>query len=173
MKPILGVLAIGVLAGAGCATNPVPVEGPYADVSRLEGEWAGVYSSPESGRHGDIFFRLEPGRDTAMGRVVMIPHHDHEAMPIADEPFDPETEARMLAQGLEIQFVRVSGNRVEGELAPYSDPECGCRLRTTFTGVITGDEIEGTFASYHIEMGITQGGWWNVRRKTERSAGPP
>jgi len=39
----------------------------------LTGEWAGDYSSVESGRSGSISFTLRAAGDSAFGDVVMIP----------------------------------------------------------------------------------------------------
>jgi hypothetical protein len=65
---------------------------------------------------------------------------------------------------LTIRFVRSEGSLVHGQLAEYNDPVCGCLLKTTFTGRISGDEIEGTFTTLHIETGVRHGGRWEVRR---------
>src|SRR6058998_11524 len=63
------------LALAACAASqsPVPVIGPAGDVAALAGEWAGEYSSVESGRSGSISFTLRAAGDSAVGDVIMIP----------------------------------------------------------------------------------------------------
>ena len=62
----LVVAALAVL-GSGCASvqSPVPVAGEQSDIASLAGEWAGEYSSAETGRGGSIVFKLSAARDTA------------------------------------------------------------------------------------------------------------
>src|SRR5438552_2534469 len=63
------------LALSACAASrsPVPLVGTSTDVGALTGEWAGEYSSSESGRSGSISFTLRAAGDSAFGDVVMIP----------------------------------------------------------------------------------------------------
>src|ERR1700741_5039513 len=61
------------LSACGAARSPVPLVGASSDVSALTGEWAGDYSSAESGRSGSISFTLRAAGDSAFGDVVMIP----------------------------------------------------------------------------------------------------
>ena len=61
------------LSACGAARSPVPLVGASSDVSALTGEWAGDYSSAESGRSGSISFTLRAATDSAFGDVVMIP----------------------------------------------------------------------------------------------------
>src|SRR3954471_8486428 len=67
--PVIGL----VLTACGASRSPVPLTGSTADVSALTGEWAGDYSSSESGRSGSISFTLRSAGDTAFGDVVMVP----------------------------------------------------------------------------------------------------
>ncbi len=130
----------------------------------MAGSWTGAYASHESGRHGDIGFSLTEGADTAFGFVVMVPHSNHDVMPIEQEPYDPDLDERATARGIRIAFVRVAGDRVIGELERYRDPECGCELLTVFEGVVRGAAIDGTFRSRHQECGrVTVGEWWVER----------
>lgn len=152
----VAIVSAGLLAAA-CAYQPraVPVAGAPASVAALEGEWVGEYWSLDTGRSGSILFRLEAGRDTAMGDVLMLPSE----LPHAHTGEHPRSEY------VPINFVYVEGTRVRGLLDPYRDPECGCRLETQFEGTLEGDRITGTFTSRHIEGGRVQRGEWRVTRR--------
>jgi hypothetical protein len=80
-----------------------------------------------------------------------------------DPAVDPSRvpPSRLLA----ITFVRVEDGFVQGRLEPYRDPECGCRLDTTFVGTRSGDVIEGTFTSLHMDTGVVRRGVWRVVRR--------
>jgi hypothetical protein len=67
-------------------------------------------------------------------------------------------------EALSIRFVRAAADRVVGELNPYLDPNCGCRLKTTFEGVLENNAIVGTFTSLHLTSGEIQKGAWRVVR---------
>ena len=159
-----------VAAVLGSACTPVimktPVSGSGASVSRLVGDWQGDYSSMQSGRQGLITFHLKAGTDTAQGEVMMQSSAgaDPSAPNVAAVPWEAMRAAN---QVLAIRFVFVSANEVSGVLDPYRDPDCGCTLRTTFRGTISGDVIEGTF---HTEGdGVTHlpaDGRWRVKRYT-------
>lgn len=160
------LLSAAVLIGAhACAPNPVPVIGASTDVATLTGEWVGEYSSGESGREGNIVFKLEAGADTAHGDVMMIPlYPDRPYSPPINE-YDPTRVEELRGFLLTISWVAVENNRIEGTLSPYKDPECGCQLETVFTGTIDGDEITGTYRSLHIGSAVVQSGYWSVHRK--------
>src|SRR4029077_19697726 len=66
-RTFLTVLLLPALAACGASRSPVPVVGAATDVSSLTGEWAGEYSSVESGRSGSITFTLRSAGDTAFG----------------------------------------------------------------------------------------------------------
>lgn len=53
-------------------------------------------------------------------------------------------------------------------LAPYNDPECGCRVITTFSGRFAdANTIEGTYDTRGTSFGHTpSGGKWKVTRQT-------
>lgn len=153
------ILAGGMLALVvnGCAPRAeVPVMGSPEDRATLTGVWAGEYSSIDTGRSGDIFFRFEEGADSALGDVLMIP---------ADQPeHEHAGGGHPASEFIDLLDVRVAGTRVAGHLAPYRDPRCGCRVRTEFEGTRNGDRIEGTFRSVHLEGGsVHQGRWWVER----------
>ncbi|HEX9611740.1 MAG TPA: hypothetical protein VF978_07605 [Gemmatimonadales bacterium] len=156
------VTATAVLAACSGRQAPVPLVGTAGDVQALVGEWAGEYSSNETGRSGSISFTLAAQGDTAHGDVVMIPSGwNRPLQPYRDEarPMD-----RPLPEVLTISFVRVSGDEVSGELAPYRDPECGCALHTRFVGQLRGDVIEGTYLTRHGELPQDLRGRWSAKR---------
>src|SRR6188472_2466129 len=70
---------LGVLAFAGCASVPEPVElgGKEADLRPLVGTWSGTYSYLGNGRRGSIriTLRVDPAADAtiAFGDVLMVP----------------------------------------------------------------------------------------------------
>jgi hypothetical protein len=156
-----------VLASMACALNPppVPIVGSTKEVGTLVGEWVGEYQSVETGRSGSIWFKLEAGRDTASGDVVMVP-----AGATALRNMPPVAETTVPArrsQSLTIRFVRVSGDLVMGTIDLYPSPDCECVLLTRFEGEHRGDRIAGSFTTQHSghEMAPQKGTWW-VKRKT-------
>lgn len=159
----------GTLVTAGCqgVQPPVPVVG---DVMLLAGQWDGEYGGRESGRHGSIMFTLAAGADTAHGDVLMIPREWE--FPAATRTGDPDAPGQppgKAPQPVKIAFVRAENRMVEGRLAPYRDPDCGCMLTTTFTGrLVSPNQFEGTFVSLHAEMGRETRGWWRATRRTPK-----
>ncbi|MBI4408277.1 MAG: hypothetical protein HY561_01135 [Gemmatimonadetes bacterium] len=156
----------GLLALAACGPvtwNPVPVSGPAADLAALVGEWSGDYvTDSATGRTGQIWFRLEAGRDSAYGDVVMIPGTNRWG-PTAPPPAQELPIGPGAPQVLTIRFVRSAGGTVTGRLDPYTDPFCDCTVRTSFTGRIEGDVVQGSF-TIREERGATRGGRWSARR---------
>lgn len=150
------------LAACGGTSPPIPVHG---DVSKLQGQWVGEYSSSESGRSGSIVFTLQAGSDTATGDVVMVPA-EMNARPFGFEQNPGMRPPGYQPQALSIRFVQISGSQLIGELDPYRDPACGCQLSTTFTGKLDGNVLEGTYLSYHKEMRETTQGRWRATRTT-------
>ena len=157
------------LALAGCAANPspVPVVAPADAIAALAGEWTGEYSSAATGRSGSILFTLTAGRDTAFGDVVMVPAGSDRALPQEKTGAgSPSVVTRAKPQPLAIRFVRLAGDSVSGMLAPYTAPECGCVLTTTFTGRVGRDRIDGTFTSSgEAHAAEPQVGRWTVTRR--------
>jgi hypothetical protein len=74
-------------------------------------------------------------------------------------------------QLLTIRFVRAKGRQISGTLDRYWDPDCNCEMKTSFTGEINGDRIEGTFTSISGRPGVGRStGWWEVTRKSRPRA---
>ncbi len=161
----LGAAVFAALVAA-CASQPgpVPVVADATDLAQLAGEWSGYYTSPEVERHGSIVFRLEAGRDTARGDVVMIPRGWVEPLGPAENPAAAARDAPT-PEVLQIRFVRVEGDVVSGTMQPYRDPDCGCAVYTTFTGKLKDDIIEGTFVSRPGHGAAYRGSWQVVRRR--------
>ena len=152
-----------VLSGCAARQAAVPLVGAPADVDALLGRWVGEYSSTETGRSGSISFTLLARGDTAHGDVVMVPSGWNQPL----QPWRDETVRaleRPRAEVLTISFVRVTGNEVAGDLAPYRDPESGSPLYTRFAGKLSGDVIEGTFTTRRGQGAQVQGGTWSARR---------
>lgn len=160
-------VAIAVTAGAvaTCAYRPppVPVSGDPETIGYLAGEWAGSYQGAETGRTGSIFFRLAARADTAYGDVLIDRFRPMHTADELEEP--PGIHAPPV---LTIRFVRASGDMVYGTLDEYEDPDCRCRVQTSFTGRIERDRLEGRFTTTHLATGDRHGGSWSVRR-----TGPP
>lgn len=156
---------------AGCASipTPVPVIGPRPGLSALVGDWSGEYNSPETGRSGSIAFKLEAGKDTAFGSIVMVPRAQYDRVSSGSPVEHPNVVGAAIQKPgelLTIRFVRMEGSHVVGTLDPYRDPDCGCQLATTFRGEFTDEStIEGTFNSAGSEMShLPTSGRWKVSR---------
>lgn len=164
-KSVPAVLLPLALAACGASRSPVPVVGASTDLSALAGDWAGDYSSAESGRSGSISFTLRAATDSAFGDVTMIPAG-------LGRPLQPwrggenVTGTGQVAPSttLTIRFVRVEAGRVSGTLDPYADPQNGQRLLTTFSGQMKGNTIDGTYTT-RLPSGDTQSGRWTVQRR--------
>jgi len=159
-------LLVSALGAWACAGTParVPLAGSLADVRGLVGEWAGEYTSDGLGRSGSISFTLAAQGDTARGDVVMMPRGLNEPLHPARET--PDGLRGRAPEVLTISFVRVTGDHIDGSLAPYTDPECDCTLYTSFAGRLAGDAITGTFASLNAATGtMRQTGTWRVARR--------
>lgn len=159
----IAALTLALIASAchSAPPGPVPLAGNPASWSNLAGEWAGAYESAQSGRSGSIVFTLIAGEDHAHGDVLMIPRapkapgNSHEAM--ARETAAP-------ARPLSITFVRARGDSVSGSLDPYTDPDCGCTVHTTFTGVLERNAIAGVYVT-HVPGRRPLIGSWSVGRR--------
>jgi len=152
------------LSACGASRSPVPLVGTSSDVSSLAGEWAGDYSSAESGRSGSISFTLRAATDSAFGDVVMIPAGlGRPLMPWRGENMTGASQVPA-STVLTIRFVRVEQGHVSGTLDPYADPQTGSRLITTFSGELKGNTIAGTYTT-RLPSGDTQTGRWSVQRR--------
>ena len=165
-SPTVSTLLILTLSACGASRAPVPLVGASSDVGALTGEWAGDYSSAESGRSGSITFTLRAAGDSAFGDVVMIPS-------AWGRPLVPWRQENAMGAGanqqpastvLTIRFVRVEHGHVSGTLDPYADPQTGGRLLTTFSGELNGNTIAGTYTT-RLPSGATQTGRWTVQRR--------
>ena len=136
--------AFVLAAACGGSQKAVEVKGGDTELAKLAGDWSGDYRGVESGRTGTIAFSLQLGRHVAEGEVHM------------GAPDAPP---------LKIEFVAIDGGRVSGTIAPYTDPNCSCEVKTTFTGTATGDQISGTFETKLGTTGEVQTGEWQVTRK--------
>ena len=153
------------LTACGASHSPVPLVGTSGDTNALTGEWAGEYSSGESGRSGSITFKLRSAGDSAFGDVVMIPSGLGRPVKPYNEGQIAQPNAAPPSTLLTIRFVRVEQGRVSGTLDPYADPQTGERLFTTFVGDLKGNSIEGTYTT-RLQSGVTQTGRWSVLRRT-------
>jgi len=160
------IVALSTLAACSTAPQtPVPLVGSARDLAALAGRWEGAYSSGETGRGGSISFTLTANRDSAFGDVVMIPRGFGRPLQPLDRPAPSAPAPRPAV--LTINFVRVTGARVAGTLAPYADPETGARLFTTFEGEVRGDVIEGTYTTHAAGATEEQTGQWRVTRRSD------
>jgi len=162
-------LGAAVCASLACASKPTPVivTGDAGDLAPLAGKWTGDYSSAVTGRSGSIVFNLSPAGDAASGDVVMVPRGYGRALvpySAATTTAGASVQNAAAAQVLTIRLVRVSGNRVSGVLDAYRDPECDCPVQTTFTGMLRGDTIEGSFSTSGPQSNTPQTGTWRVTR---------
>ena len=158
-------LLVFTLSACGASRSPVPLVGASTDMTALTGEWAGEYSSGESGRSGSITFTLRSAGDSAFGDVVMIPSGLGRPVKPYNEGQIAEPNATAPTTVLTIRFVRVEAGRVSGTLDPYADPQTGGRLFTTFVGDVKGNSIEGTYTT-RLQSGVTQTGRWSVLRRS-------
>ena len=163
-SPTLFTFLALALTACGASRSPVPLMGASTDVGALTGEWAGDYSSAESGRSGSISFTLRAAGDSAFGDVVMIP--SAWGRPLVPWRGENVTGANQQPAStvLTIRFVRVEHGHVSGTLDPYADPQTGARLLTTFSGELNGNQITGTYTT-RLTSGDTQTGRWTVQRR--------
>ena len=164
---VLDAALAALVTACSAAHQPrVPMAGTAGDVAALAGRWEGSYSSAATGRSGSISFTLSASSDSAFGDVVMIPRgwgRPLQAWNGQGSAGAPGAQPRVAV--LTINFVRVTGGRVTGRLAPYADPESGAPLATTFEGQLAGDRIEGTYTTRGGGSPDAQTGQWQVMRR--------
>lgn len=169
MKPTTIIIAaIGaIMLVPGCALRAprTEVTADDFDLNPLVGQWTGEYSSESTGRAGDISFVLRAGEVSADGRIEMVAREPENAIAPTDRP-TVNGRVTPMRRLLTIHFVRKEGRGVIGLLDPYIDPDCACRVTTTFEGAFTdGRTIEGTYRTIGSELAhIPTGGRWKVTR---------
>lgn len=156
-------VAVGATLMAACHYQPVPVpvQAEPGALAALAGNWSGSYTGEQTGRSGSITFRITEKGDSAFGDVVMVPQNG-----VLPHPVDSPAQHLRHASGpqmLSIAFVALADDRVRGTLEPYVAPDCQCRVTTSFTGTVSGDEIGGTFTTRTAD-GVEQTGHWRVSR---------
>ena len=160
---VMVCLAVSAIS-CGRRTPGIEVTATDFDLGPLVGQWRGAYNSSATGRSGTIAFTLLAGESSASGNVVMIPRPD--SLLTAAER---EMVSSVSAPGrtvLKIHFVRKEGGTLNGTLDPYQDPDCGCRVTTTFQGSFRDERtIEGSFTTVPAAPGgSVTGGTWRVTR---------
>jgi hypothetical protein len=162
---IVAALAL-LLSAAGCGwrRTPVPILSETGSTALLVGSWSGEYNSVETNRHGSISFDLASEKDTAFCDVTMMPAIGKVQMGRAEQTGTPPVADKMIPEPLTIRFIRLGDNRISGTLQPYTDPDCGCQVSTTFTGMVTGpNRIEGTYVTTGGDR-TTKGKWYVTRQ---------
>ena len=151
----------------------MPVVSDSGSIAALVGDWAGEYSSDDTGRSGSIMFQLASEKDTAYGDVVMVPRSRQVQIPGQERP-GAAVRVPAASEPLTIRFVRVDGGRVSGTLAPYIDPDCGCSVITTYEGTFTDpDTIEGTYRTRGVgPVHQPAAGRWKVSRQHSKTTTP-
>jgi hypothetical protein len=148
----------------------VPIVADAGSTALLVGSWSGEYFSAETGRRGSISFDLESEKDTAYCDVTMIPFTGNAHVNIL-HPDVPNVQPQLLAQPLKIRFIRLGDNRISGTLEPYTDPDCGCTVTTTFVGSFAEpNKIKGTYTTVANGVHQTTRGQWSVTRQTVATA---
>jgi hypothetical protein len=164
---IVAAVGASVLA-LGCNLRPPTTEvtANDFDLAPLVGKWTGEYNSEETGRSGDISFVLRAGEASAFGRIEMVAREPETVVVPADRPMINGRLPLAAKQLLTIHFVRKEGNAVVGLLDSYTDPDCACRVTTSFQGVFVDSRtIEGTYNTISSELAhITTSGQWKVTR---------
>jgi hypothetical protein len=137
----------------------------------LVGDWVGEYNSRETGRSGSIAFSMASEKDTAYCDVVMMPKvHNVRVIP-QDHPEVPSVKSEGMMQPLRVRFIRLGDGRLNGTLDSYTDPECNCKVTTTFEGRFTdGKTIKGTYVTQGSGLPRTNTGEWKVVRQTQQAS---
>jgi hypothetical protein len=171
----MALVVLLIFAGA-CRMSPspppVPVQGQHEEISAFSGEWTGRYSSKATGRHGTVRFNLSENADTGYGEVdiTFSPslHLSREAA-AADYPKANTSDALppQPSTSIDITVVRIEYDLVRGTMAPYWDPDCGCRAHTIFEGKLNRNQIVGTFSTRRESNAqrLVEGEWRVERSK--------
>ena len=170
MKEVgLFALALTTAVSLSCGPRryePIEVSASDFDLMPLVGRWSGNYASNTTGRSGSITFTLQAGEASAYGDIVMIPRGPARSAVPLDQHLVGADASGTVREILTIHFVRKEGNKVIGVLDPYRDPDCGCKVITTFEGEFHGrGAIEGTFTTKSPEVEQPRAaGEWKVTR---------
>ena len=164
------VAAFAALA-SGCASSrqgPIELTSSDFDLDPLVGRWSGDYTGKETGRSGTISFTLNAGESFASGAVVMLPHSVASAAS-SDRANATNAVTTTPREVINIRFIRKEGGNLVGTLDPYIDPDCRCRVLTTFQGkFVDAKTIEGTFTTTGVEPGrAPTTGTWKVNRRNK------
>jgi hypothetical protein len=155
------------LGGCGGSSQmPVVLQGDPVGIAYLAGRWEGEYWGASNGRAGTITLSLSGSRDSVYGEVRMVDPSGRS--PRAADPAAQHSVHVRTAQSLAIAFVRVADGKVSGRMEPYIAPDCDCVVNTSFTGVIDGNAISGTFVMRSPKGDADQGRW-----KVERMGDAP
>jgi hypothetical protein len=170
MKRLITLVAVATLLPLTACTwkrTPVPIVGEMGSSALLVGSWAGEYSSTETGRRGSISFDLESEKDTAYCDVTMAPFIGNARVgPVVNTEM-PNIRQQVMTEPLKIRFIRLGNYRISGTLEPYTDPDCGCTVTTTFIGSFAKpDRIEGTYTTVGSGMHQATKGQWSVKRQS-------
>jgi len=168
MKRFTALAALAVLSLTACSwrRTPVPIVSDAGSTALLVGSWSGDYFSPETGRRGSISFELESEKDTAYCDVTMAPFvgnarvgaNIHSDVPVV-------TSQKTINEPLKIRFIRLGNQKISGTMEPYTDPDCGCIVTTTFIGSFaTPNKIEGTYTTAGAGTQLAKG-QWSVKRQ--------
>jgi hypothetical protein len=96
----------------------------------------------------------------------MIPQIENVRTAASQPSGTPVVTLPPLATPLKLQFIRLGNGHVTGTLEPYTDPDCGCRVTTTFEGTFSGpNRIEGTYVTKGIDLFQHSNGRWTVKRQ--------
>jgi hypothetical protein len=169
-----GRIMTGALSLLLACHSPMPqvsVQGDPGWIAALAGRWEGSYESEQTGREGTLQFELSSAGDTARGEILMLPA-------LADEPYqgsnrgEPRERAQIRTPTLlPIRFVRIEEAQVLGQLDPYVDPVCRCKVTTSFIGSVDGDDIRGVFAIRGLKTWLAYGEW-RAHRVSKRTSTP-
>lgn len=153
------VLALVAMATSACGgfQYAIPLMGPADDRAALAGHWEGEFQADAGRRSGIVDFDLAAAADTAFGLAALIPHDLRAAE-------GPRANRRAPSQSLEIEFIEIEGDRVRGALRIYRDPFDDERIRTTFQGIVQGDDLTGTYEAESLDSGRVIRGRWEMRR---------
>lgn len=165
-------LALAVCTvGCGWRRTPVPVFSETGSTALLVGEWAGDYNSKENGRSGSISFSMASEKDTAYCDVVMTPKVHNVRVTTAERPDLPIVKPEAMVEPLRIRFIRLGEGKVNGTIDPYTDPECDCRVSTTFHGqFVNADTIKGTYVTRGSGLSRAYNGTWKVVRQKQQAS---